>query len=589
MQFSRLVRAFERLEETASSREMTAILADLLRGAEPDELDTLCYITLGEIAAGYREITLGIGVRTASAAIARAFDLPRETVDAAVRSAGDAGDAAAALGGAETRIFPEVFTFGEHLTVGDVHRGLLRIAVAAGPGSEDVRQKILAAMIAGAAAAERRYILRLATGTMRLGVGDMTLLDALATAFLGSKKRRPLLEHAYNLCSDIGYVATTLAAGGPEGVERIGVTLFRPVRPMLTQRVSRFDEIFEKIGSAVVAAEEKYDGERIQAHKDGDAIRLFSRRLTDVTGQFPDIVDLVRTHIAADSCILDGEAVAYDPEAGSYHPFQRLMRRRRKYRVAEFAERIPATYRVFDVLLTDGAPHLSAPYPERRRILERVIRPGTFIAASDRVVTPDPAVVADFFAACIDRGLEGVVCKSTSPESSYRAGGREWQWIKWKKSYGSDLADTLDLVVVGANAGRGKRAGTYGSLLCAAYNHEEDLFQTVCKLGTGFTDEELRALPEMLGKARAGSMPARVMATDQARPDVWFVPRYVLEVLGSEITESPVHTCAWDAGRQRGLALRFPRFVRWRREKDPEQATTAAEVAAMHRRQGKAR
>ncbi len=563
---------------------MTAVLADLLREAEPGELDTLCYFTLGEIAAGYRNVTARVGGRTASAAVALAFGLPRGAVDEAVRSAGDVGDAAAGLGGGQERIFPEIFAFGEDLTVDDVHRGMMRIAVASGPGSEEVRRKILAAMIAGATPAERRYVLRLATGTMRLGVGDMTLLDALATAFLGSKEMRPLLEHAYNLSSDIGYVAVTLAEGGLEAVERIGITLFRPIRPMLTQRVSRFDEIFEKIGSDAVAAEEKYDGERIQAHKDGDEVRLFSRRLTDVTDQFPDVADLVRTHVAADSAILDGEAVAYDPETGVYRPFQRLMRRRRKYRIAEFAERIPATYRVFDVLLADGASHISAPYPKRRAFVESVLRPGTFISPADRVVTTDPAVVAAFFTACIERGLEGIVCKATGPDSTYRAGGREWQWIKWKKSYGPDLADTLDLVVVGADAGRGKRAGTYGSILCAAYNREEDLFQTVCKLGTGFTDEDLAALPELLGDARVESMPARVMVADPARPDVWFVPRHVLEVLGSEITESPVHTCAWDPGRKRGLALRFPRFVRWRSEKDPEQATSAAEVAAIYRR-----
>jgi len=165
--------------------------------------------------------------------------------------------------------------------------------------------------------------------------------------------------------------------------------------------------------------------------------------------------------------------------------------------------------------------------------------------------------------------------------SYYRAGAREWLWIKWKESYASELADTLDLVVVGAYSGKGKRGGTYGALLCAAYNHDEDTFQTVCKLGTGFSDEQLESLPEKLKDARKDDVSARVIVSKQMKPDYWFAPKYVLEVRGSEITESPAHTCNWDEKEKRGLALRFPRFERWRPEKAPEQATTVQEIVKM--------
>ncbi|MDK2889486.1 MAG: ligase 1 [Methanoculleus sp.] len=576
MKFATLVSCFERLEATSSRNEMIALLARLLAAATPDEIGIVCYFVLGEIGPGYSEVNLGIGDRTAAAAIALAAGTDPASVDAAARELGDYGDVAARLIAAPG---------GEALSVAEIHRSLSEIAGASGPGSADRKVSLLAELLAAATPPQRRYILRLAAGEMRLGVGDMTILDALAEAFLGSKAQRPPLEHAYNISSDIGRVARTLREEGLFGVRAITVTLHKPIRPMLTRRVARISEILERIGSPVIAVEEKYDGERIQAHKDGDDVTLFSRRLTDVTHQYPDIVRHVRQYVTADTAILDGEAVAFDHETGTYRPFQTLMRRRRKYRVSEVAGEIPATYRAFDLLYVDGESCLYRSYPERRAKLEEVIGRDEHISPADRIVTGDTDGITEFYLACIERGLEGVVCKSCADDSFYRAGAREWQWIKWKSDYAPGLSDTLDLVIVGANAGRGKRAGTYGSVLCAAYNHEEDLFQTVCGMGAGFSDVDLSDLPRRLAAAKVDRQPARVMVNPQAAPDFWFAPARVVEVLGLEITESPVHTCNWDPERRRGLALRFPRFVRWRDEKSPEQATTAAEIAAMFRRQ----
>jgi DNA ligase-1 len=584
VKFATLTSCFRRLEVTSSQNEMIALLARLLAGTPPDEIETVCYFTLGEIGPEYSGVALGVGDRTAAAAIALAAGTDLASVETAARELGDYGDAAVRLAGRPPEGIAEAFPAAGPLTVTDVHRGFAEIARTSGPGSADRKTRVLAAMLAAATPPERRYLVRLATGEMRLGVGDMTLLDALAEAFLGAKAERPPLEHAYNISSDIGFVARTLLESGLPGVLAISITLHRPIRPMLTQRVSRISEIPERIGSRVIAVEEKYDGERVQAHKDGDDVTLFSRRLTDVTHQYPDIVRHVRRCVMADTAILDGEAVAFDHATGTYQPFQTLMRRRRKHRVREVAGEIPATYRVFDLLYVNGESYLRRSYPDRRARLEEVLGRDERISPAGRTVTEDLDEISEFYLACIERGLEGIVCKSCAEDSFYRAGAREWQWIKWKSDYGTELADTLDLVVVGANAGRGKRAGTYGSVLCAAYNHEEDVFQTVCGIGTGFSDADLADLPRRLAGARVDRQPARVAVTPQAVPDFWFAPAQVVEVLGLEITESPVHTCNWDPERQRGLALRFPRFVRWRDEKRPEQATTAAEVAAMFRR-----
>jgi DNA ligase-1 len=498
-----------------------------------------------------------------------------------MKEIGDIGEVACKIVKVEEKKFVEFFKVEEVLSVEAVHRGLMKIAIESGSGSQEAKIKTLAAMLAAAASEEKRYIMRLATGEMRLGMGDMTLLDALAAAFLGTKEKKPDLEHAYNICSDIGYVAKVLAGSGLKGVTRIRIALNRPIRPMLAQRVSKMSEIMEKIGSKVVAAEEKYDGERIQAHKDGAKVKLFSRRLTDVTNQFPEVVENVNKHIKAEKAILDGEVVAYDFDKSVFYPFQKLTQRRRKYKVDEYAKKIPAKYMLFDVLYENGKSYMRKSYPERRKKLEQIAKNRKYMTITSRITSSKLSEIDEFFQDCIKRGLEGVVCKSCADGSYYRAGAREWLWIKWKESYASELSDTLDLVVVGAYAGKGKRGGTYGALLCATYNHNEDTFQTVCKLGTGFSDKHLESLPEKLKDARKDDVPARVVVSKQMKPDYWFAPKYVLEVRGSEITESPAHTCNWNEKEKRGLSLRFPIFERWRPEKAPEQATTVQEITEM--------
>lgn len=581
MKFSHLARFFEKLEKTSSRNAMINDLAELFKEATTRTIDKICYFVLGGIAAGYKNVHLGIGDEMTKSAIALAAGVDKQKVEEEMKEIGDLGEVAYKLVGAKEKKFEDFFTFEDALSVEAVHRGLMKITTASGSGSQEVKKKTLAAMLASATPEERKYLVRLATGEMRLGVGDMTLLDALAAAFLGSKEKRPDLEHAYNICSDIGYVATVLVKSGLKGVKRIRIALNRPIRPMLAQRVHEMSEIIEKIGSEVVAAEEKYDGERIQAHKDDTKVKLYSRKLTDVTDQFPEVVENVSKHVKAEQAILDGEVVAYDFDKGVFSPFQKLMQRRRKYKVVEYAEKIPVKYMLFDVLYINGKSYMRKSYPERRKELERIAENKNYIAVTDRVTSSELDEIDEFFQDCIRRGLEGIVCKSYEDDSYYRAGGREWLWIKWKESYDSELSDTLDLVVVGAYAGKGKRGGTYGALLCAAYNHDEDVFHTVCKLGTGFSDEQLEHLPEKLKDARMDRSPTRAIVTKEMKPDYWFAPKHVLEVRGSEITESPVHTCNWSEEEKRGLALRFPRFERWRPEKTLEQATTVQEIVNM--------
>ncbi len=583
MQFKTLSEAFEELEKVSSQTEMIKILADILKRADEDEIDKICYYTLGEITASYKKITLGMAEKIVQSSISLAADIELDRIIDATNSIGDLGEVAfETIENGDNR-FKEYFDAAK-LTIKDVDSGLWKIATVSGSGSAEVKKKTLAAMLSIASPIERKYLVRLVTRTMELGVGEATVLNGLAFAYSGSKKDKHKLEEALNVCSDIGLIAQTLDKRGLKGIEKIKITLHIPVKAMLAQRVSEFNDIKQKIDSTLIAAEEKYDGERIQAHKDGEDITLFSRRLTDVTTQYPEIVENVLNYIHTDKAVLDGEAVAYNFPDDTFYPFQKLMQRRRKYDVHEYMKTIPVRYMLFDVLYRDEQSLMKKSYPERRRNLEEIVENNKLIRVAGRRVTDNLDEIDEFFQECLDKNLEGVVCKSCSENSYYQPGARKYSWIKWKKEYNSELRDTLDLVVIGAYPGRGRRRNTYGSLLCAAYNPGKDAFETVCKLGTGFSDEELLNLPMKFKQFLKVSKPARAEVLKIIEPNYYFTPIIVLEVLGAELTESPIHTCARnEIGR--GLSLRFPRFVRWRPEKTAEEATTTPEIIDMYQGQ----
>jgi DNA ligase-1 len=600
IKFEEFAKNLEMLENTSSQNEMVDILATIFKKSNAGEIDEICYLLMGRIAPEYEDIVLGLSEKTVQSAISLASGAPKSEVEGKrsfpepkkynfleveeeTRNLGDIGEVASKMVKTTENPFKDYFDYTGELSVKDIFDGLRKIASTGGKGSQDIKKKTLASMLIEADETGRKYIARLAEGTMRLGIGDMTILNALSVAFFGSKQKKPELEHAYNISSDIGLVAKVLETDGIKGVNGLGIALNRPIKAMLAQRVSNFEDIREKIKSQDISAEEKFDGERIQAHKDGDNVKLFSRRLTDVTKQFPDLVENIKKYVKVEKTILDGEAMAYDFENDLFGSFQILMRRRRKYDVKEYRKKIPVRYMLFDVLYVDGESFLYKSYPERRGKLETLIDESKYITLANRRVSSDMDAIDDFFQECINKNLEGIVCKSCAKDSYYRAGGRDWTWIKWKKEYITKLSDTIDLVIIGAYAGRGRRRGTYGALLCASYNHAEDTFETVSKLGTGFSDEQLAEMPEKLADARVDKIPARAKVSKEMTPDFWFTPKYVAEVLGSEITKSPVHTCNWNDKEKQGLALRFPRFIRWREEKSPEHATTTEEIFEMYK------
>ena len=324
------------------------------------------------------------------------------------------------------------------------------------------------------------------------------------------------------------------------------------------------------------AVEAKYDGERVQAHKDKKGkITLFSRRLENITSQFPDLVKELEKQVDGKEYVIEGEIIAID-DKGHHLPFQILMQRRRKYDIEKYMKDIPVMVKLFDILYWNEKSQIHEPYKFRTQLLAKIVTKSKHLMLADKIVTDDITEMDEFFREMLKEKYEGVIVKSLTGE--YQAGTRGWNWIKWKKEYVQEMSDTLDLVIVGAFHGKGKRSGVYGALLCAAYNEKEDLFETVCKLGTGLTDEVLAELPKKLAKYKLDHKPARLKIKKEMEPDLWFEPKMVVEVLGAEITKSPFHTCG------SGLALRFPRFIRFREDKKAEQATTSKDVGGMGKR-----
>lgn len=569
MRYADVVTAYQTIEATTSRRRMRDTLVDLLRAASPDLLPKLVYLTQGKLYPDFAGIEIGVAERLARYAVAEATGRLETEISADLAQSGDLGATAESfLAGSEHQ---------PSLTVAEVYTSLDAIARASGAGAICRKVEGLAALLRRATPAEARYLVRTATGHLRLGLGDMTILDALAVAWGGSAATRPVIERAYNLSSDLGEVAARLASGGLVAMRDFAPEPFHPVRPMLAERLRSADAILEQLGGRC-AAEFKYDGLRLQIHKHGTEVRLFSRRLEPITDQYPDVIELVRAGVRAESAILEAEAITRDQGTDELLPFQELIRRKRKHGVAAAAEALPVSLAAFDLLLVDGEDLTSRDYSIRRARLEQIVSARSrFQLAEQQIVSSVPELEA-FFDLAISAGTEGLVCKSLAPESVYQAGGRGWQWIKFKRDYVATMVDTIDLVVVGAFRGRGRRAGTYGSLLLAAYDPGEDCFRTVTRCGTGFTDTDLAALPARFAE---GVIPHRHPRVDaRLRADVWFVPSVVLEVAGAEITLSPIHTAGWDAVKPgSGLAIRFPRFTgRWRDDKAPEDATTTDEL-----------
>ena len=583
MRFADLAQFYDRLERTTKRLEMRAILVELLGRLEPPELSEVLYLSQGLLRPEYEAVELGMAESLASKAIALATGTADVEVGRLAKRSGDFGTTAAdLLARREQSSLPA-------LEVSDVYQGLLEIARSSGGGSQEMKVQRLSELLERATPDEGKFLARFVLGKLRLGVREMTILDALAEKFGGgTKEARSRVEGAFNLSSDLGLVAEALHRRGMDGLAEVSIEVGRPIRPMLAERSPTLEALLERMGGKA-ALEYKYDGLRVQAHLPARGpARLFSRRLEDLSVQFPELVAELPKAIRQGPAIVEGECVSIDPETDEIRPFQEISRRRgRKYDLERMQEEVPVCLFLFDVLLAGSTPMMDRPFPERRERLLGLVTPSERVRVAQQKVVASAEDAHRFFDQSIADGCEGIMAKSVAEGSLYRAGARGFWWIKYKRDYTAGLADSIDGVVVGAFHGRGRRGGRYGALLLAVYNPEQDQYESFCKVGSGFDDATLEEIPKRLKPLERATPPEGVVSG--LTPDQWVEPRLVMEVNGAELTLSPIHRAAMGSVRpDAGLALRFPRFTgRWREDKEATDATTSTELLHLYRAQVK--
>jgi len=580
MEFSILADSFSKMESTRKRLELTQFLVELFEKTPHEVISKIVYLIQGKLRPDFEGVELGVAEKLAMRAISKSSGIPIKKIEDEYRKGGDLGHAASIILEQKTQTTFLV----EDITIERVYETLFKIAKLEGARSQDMKIKYISSLLNDASPLEASFILKILLGTLRLGIAENTVMDALAIAFSGNKENRKILEYAYNVSSDLGKVAETIAIKGIKEIEKFEIVLFNPIRPMLADRVKSEDEAIEKMGDNF-AAEYKLDGERVQIHIEGERVELFSRSLEKISNYYPDIIENIPKTIQADSVILEAEAVAINENTGEFLPFQELMHRRRKYKIEKAVTQYPITVNFFDVLYYNGKSCLEVDYKNRRDRLEKIVKEDNFAKYIPMTIVKNKNEIEDFFENSINAGSEGLMLKML--DKPYKAGSRGSHWLKLKREYQNELGDSLDLVVIGGFFGKGRRTGSYGTLLLATYDEDYDTFTSICKVGTGFSDENLDQLYQILHPKVTIKKNPRINSEMEA--DVWFEPELVIEVVASEITISPIHKAAKDKIRKgAGLALRFPKFTgKIRMEKTSEDASTNEEVITLYKGQKK--
>ncbi len=584
MKFKKLAEYFYKIEETSSRLQMTEILAELFKEIDADEIDKVLYLLQGRLAPQYIKIDFGLGEKMVVRAAGDALQLDKKLFFKKFQEEGDAGRA--------VEFFKKtiVSMHERDMTITEVFEKLEQLAKSSGEGSQEKKLSMLAELIQTLDSLSARYVVRIPTNTLRLGFSDMTILDAFSWMLKGDKSLRSAIEAAYLVRPDLGYIGATLKKTGAKGVTQVEPTVFTPILMMRAQRVGNVDEIFDKIQNGLI--EPKYDGFRLQIHKKGDKVVLFSRGLEDVTYMYPDIVAGIQKEIKAHDVILEGEAIGFDPYTGSFLPFQETVQRKRKYNIDEKALEIPLKMFVFELLHCDGKSLLKDPLHDRLAKLRSITKLTGDIFKDTLLLSPqellnDKEHLELTFDDALSKGLEGIMIKKG--DGFYQPGARGYNWIKYKRSQSAKIDDTLDCVVMGYDRGKGKRTGFgIGAFLVGIYNKEKDMFETVAKIGTGLSDDEWREMYTRCNKIDSDHKPALYDVDPMMNVDVWVQPEIIVEIKADEITRSPTHTAgrtlkesksgkAFDVDEP-GYALRFPRLKQFRDDKKPEDCTQLKEV-----------
>lgn len=581
MDFLTLTEIFEDMHKTNSRLVLIDHLVTLFKSTPVNTIKKIIYLLQGKLSPAYEGDELGLGEKLTIKAIAESSGISVKEVEEKYGRVGDLGDTAKEI--AKNKYQQTLVS--EKITIERIYSTFEKIAKSTGSQSQIIKLRLVSSLLNDATPLESKYIIKFLLGTLRLGIAEYSIVDALAIAFTGNRNNRKKIEETYNVYTDLGTIAEILSTKDLEGLNELQITPLKPIRPMLAERIMDPIEGLKK-GDGMIAFEYKLDGERVQIHKDGLKVQLFSRSLEKITNHYPDIVDTIKK-FSIDNCILEAEIVPFHLETKRIQPFQELMHRKRKYNINDVILKYPIKVFLFDILYLEGNNLTQYEYTKRRTILESIVKENknNTIELVKQIVSSNLNQIERFFRKAKDDGCEGLMLKQLN--SKYRAGAREFLWMKLKKEYDNTLGDSFDLTVIGALLGKGKRTGYYGALLLAAYDKNSDTFQSICKVGTGFSDRDLELIYNELKNYVIETKPYNV--NSNLKMDIWFTPKLVLEIIASEITLSPSHTAAYGLIQKNfGVALRFPKYSgRIRFDKKPEDSTNTSELIQLFNRQVK--
>ncbi|NLI62394.1 MAG: ATP-dependent DNA ligase [Methanosarcinaceae archaeon] len=558
--FSVFVDTCNKIEETSSSLEITDIVADFFEIIDDDEIDVSCYMMIGDLFPAWREKELGLGPSILYEAISKTSGCSVNSIKDAIREIGDIGNAAFEILNKQKKMqstfsfFTEDETKADKLTIRDVYSKMTDIANVSGKDARLKKIRILESLFSKATPGEVKYIVRIALQEMRIGVGEAIIRDAISKSFDIDPAD---VDNAYMVVNDLGEIARVAKTGGEEAVKKEDIEIGRPIKMMLAQVTPSVENAIAEMKSTAI--EWKFDGARIQIHKNGNDVSLYSRKLENITNSMPDVVEAVQNSVSAESVILDGEAVAIDSE-GKAGTFQDIMKRfRRKYNIEEAVEAIPIKVNVFDIVYLNGESLINTPYRERRKLLADVVSNCLNLNVDEFLITDSADEVYKIYEEALKSGHEGIMLKN--PDSYYSPGKRGKNWLKKKP-----LMDTLDLVVTGGEWGVGRRANKIGSFNLSCLDRENKLCE-ISKVGTGLSDELLDELTEKISE--------KIIKTEGTEIEI--KPEIVFEVAFEEIQKSP--------NTKAGYSLRFPRLVQVRDDKLPEDIDDIDKIEMMYESQ----
>ncbi|MEA3357671.1 MAG: ATP-dependent DNA ligase [Patescibacteria group bacterium] len=596
MKFRELSKFFGSIESTSSRLDMADLLAKVFSQCSSEESAVVSYLVIGRVAPGFIPIEFNVSEKTILNVFANIKDIKRENIADKYAHLGDIGLVAMDVVGKRRS---------RGLEIMDVYERLWSIAMVYGTGSVNVRNTEIRLLLKELCSIEAKFVVRILVQKLRLGLAAKTVLDALSVSSNGDKTARVQLESSYGVCSDLGHVASVFLDSGLKGLKKIAIVPGVPVSPMLVEREKTTAAIIKRIPAAII--QPKFDGLRCQIHigvedcvfdnriwstfwalaqKSGQEglfsqmsessskssrVKLFSRNLEDLTEMFPEVVKAVE-ELKISSGIFDSEVIGWNEATGEFFPFQETMTRKRKYRVKDAAQKVPVKAFIFDAIYLDGKSLVNQPVSERVKVVNNIFVRKKVLVSSKKWLVRSEKKLQKIFEKNISQGLEGIIAKC--PNSKYKPGCRGFDWIKLKRASHGQLADTVDLVVLGYYFGRGRQADFgIGAFLGGVYDAKNDRFVTLAKVGTGVTDEEWRSIKQDLDNIKVNSAPKQVKVDKSLEPDQWVNPEIVVTVEADEITKSPNHTA--------GYALRFPRLQVWGRDKLPDDCTRLKEIVAM--------